>query len=216
MVVALLLIPQVAHAVPGPELLLPVAAGTLQLAVLLLAAGRGAVRRHTSPQAVVVGGGLLLAWVVMGFTGAVLVGLALAAPRSRLAAVVLAVIVCGALAIPPARPPALPVFTPAAEAAPAFPRAGLAEVRAGGRPIVFLGEPEDFSNCVAPGATRLRHPDRDSVDLSGAVVLVADRLDDGTWPRASRAFGGLRTGATCHHDRGGILMDLLLPRFAIA
>ena len=158
-VIGLVLLPSVALALPGPEVVLPVAAGIAQVIVVLGWWGRRQLRRlllHPLGLAAAV----LLGLFVLGPMGAAGIWI-LARVRRWLVplVVLLSVDVLGGLAL--SQPSeALPMLSdvglvvggPHADAR-------LAVLRDGPTAVVQVGEAGDFANCWLPGAPVVRPPD---------------------------------------------------------
>jgi len=170
----LVLMPSVAHALPGPEVIVPVAAAVAQVLVVAAWIGGNLARRlRRSPWRWVVLLGLwialwwftdaVVAWLAVSFTG--LVASRGSTPRALWAATLVGVVGVTVYFSEPASPPPLTALDPAAES--------LSPIHA--------GELEDFQNCRAPGGTHIRPADLGDGRIAAldvaAVLLVPSNVD---------------------------------------
>jgi len=188
--IAAVLTPRSAWALPGPEVVLPLAAGVVQAVLGLLWIARRLqhqTRRLLWRAAVLTGAGtacwLLLGWQ-LGLLGAAAAGLLGARRWLERGAWVLVGAVAIHLAIPTldrpdmgqTPPVPVPFDSPLPLAGP-FARASLEPLQHGPAHVIELGEREDFINCAVAGATLIRPADLPARTpelqaLSAPVVLL--------------------------------------------
>jgi phosphohistidine swiveling domain-containing protein len=199
-----------AWALPGPEVLAPLAAGLLQLVALGWAAlaaggarGRGTLRRFAPALGLVA-----LIWALLGPKGAALIAAAswiVWRRRWGLGLLLVGWFVFRNLGVGHPLPPMPDLL-------------GAGSIPAGA--VVHLGEREDFENCRATGGYLLRPADLPAAQADGALaearVLVAEGGELAAAPAGARpARDVLSDTADCYIPPGLVLWRMILPRPAL-